>query len=410
MTWHGPTFRISDGEHIDGAWCLVRRRHDLLDEHFVEHLFVYADGLITRGGYEATDLAGLERLLATGRLALDPPHARERHDEPPKPPQRSKWETRYPEPRTDESFLAEVADKISELAGRPRARDLLWDALGAWWRDPAEATLASLRDAYLAVPAHMRVYVLGDMDQQDRPLRMLLTGLGEAVDGDGPVATEKGHEWARAYFAGLFEGESAALERQAVLHADDPEGAPRPPVVLYEAVHPGGWPAEPGDFVLRNDYDAPFTYAGRTCPTVAHGYWALSAADPADHDRILGAAGAREAQEAGGRAARRADWPGVRLAVMAGLLRAKFDQHPRLAEVLLATGEAPIVYTGSSDARFWRDEGRGGGRNWMGRLLELVRSELRAAGTVQTPAARTAETALRAATRTGSQTGENGGA
>ncbi|KIX70345.1 hypothetical protein SF23_19425, partial [Streptomyces sp. MBRL 10] len=65
-TWHGPTFRISDGGRVDGAWCLVWRRHDLLDEHFVEHRFVYADGLITCGGCDATDLAGLERLLATG--------------------------------------------------------------------------------------------------------------------------------------------------------------------------------------------------------------------------------------------------------------------------------------------------------------------------------------------------------
>ncbi|MFB6578954.1 hypothetical protein ACFCYC_16350, partial [Streptomyces sp. NPDC056402] len=89
---------------------------------------------------------------------------------------------------------------------------------------------------------------------------------------------------------------------------------------------------------------------------------------------------------------------------------AKFDQHPRLAEVLLATGEAAIVYTGISEGPFWRDEGPRGGRNWTGRLLELVRSELRRAQSGQTPAERTAATALRAATRIGSQTGENGGA
>lgn len=50
--------------------------------------------------------------------------------------------------------------------------------------------------------------------------------------------------------------------------------------------------------------------------------------------------------------------------------------YPPLAEVLAATGEAAISYTGASDAPFWRDGGSRGGRNWMGRLLELVRSEL----------------------------------
>ncbi len=404
MTWHRPTFRISDGQTIDGAWCLVWAKHDWIDEHQPEHLFIYADGRITCGSSRAADLAGLERLLATGKIALDPPRAREWPADP------SKWESRYPERRTDESFLLEVADEISRLAGRPTAGDRCWEAVRSYQAEPTEVRRARLRDAYLAVPAHLRVYVLGDMDLQDRPLRILTTDLGEPVDGDGPLVTEEMHQQALAYFTDLDEGIEQADARQALLNADDPAGAPEPPVVLHETVYPRGWPAELGDFALRNGYDAPFTYAGHTYPTVVHAYWAQSVADPADHDRIRDAVTADEAQELGGRAERRADWPGVRLAVMAGLLRAKFDQHPRLAELLVATGGAGISYTGLWEAPFWRDEGPRGGRNWMGRLLELIRSELRAAGSRQTPAERTAETALRAATRTGSQTGENGGA
>ncbi|MFI1647173.1 NADAR family protein [Streptomyces avidinii] len=373
MTWHGPTFRISDGETIDGVWCLVESKHDWLDEHHTEHLFVYADGRITRGRYEATDLAGLGRLLASGKLALDPPGVRERPAEP------SKWRSRSPEPRTDESFLLEVADEIARLAGRPTAADRCWDAIRACLAEPTQERRVRLRDAYLAVPAHRRVYVLGDMDSQDRPLRILVTDPGEAVDGDGPVVTHELHRDALAYFTDLEEGVERAEERRAVLHADDPSGAPQPPIVLHQTVYPQGPPAEPGDFALRNDHEAPFTYAGQTYPTVVHAYWALSAAAPADHDRIRSAATADEAREEGGRAARRADWSGVRLAVMAGLLRAKFDQHPDLADLLLATGEAGIRYTGFSDAPFWREEEPRGGRNWMGRLLELVRSELWAA-------------------------------
>jgi predicted NAD-dependent protein-ADP-ribosyltransferase YbiA (DUF1768 family) len=66
----------------------------------------------------------------------------------------------------------------------------------------------------------------------------------------------------------------------------------------------------------------------------------------------------------------------VRLAVMTGLLRAKFAQHIELAEILVSTGDATIRYTGLSDSPFWRDAPDSRGRNWMGRLLELTRFEL----------------------------------
>ncbi|MEV6579605.1 NADAR family protein [Streptomyces sp. NPDC051582] len=416
MTWHGPTFRISDGEQIDGTWCLVWRRYDLIAEdrpdHHPEHLFVYADGRVTPGRFDSTDLAGLGKLLASGEIALDPAAERQWPADAPK------WKSRRPEPRTDGSFLREVADEIARLAGRPTSADLLREAVRAHLRETTETSRAQLRDAYLAVPAHRRVYVLGDMERQDRPLRILTTDIGRAVDGDGPVVTQEMHRSALDYFAAVDDAVERAEAEGTARYADEPDGAPRPPVVLREVVYPNGKPAEPGDFVLRNDHESPLTYAGRTYPTVLHGYWALSSADPADHDRIRACATAREAQETGGRAARRADWPAVRLAVMAGLLRAKFEQHPRFAEILLATGEAGIHYTGFSEAPFWRADGPRGGPNWTGRLLELVRSELRAAspgragpgGPGPQAAARTAETALRAATRTGSQTGEKGGA
>ncbi|WP_078988390.1 NADAR family protein [Streptomyces sp. WM6372] len=413
MTWHGPTFRISDGEHIDGAWRLVWRTYEPAGEHHPEHLFVYADGRITIGRYEETDLAGLGRWLASGKIAATRPDPRERSAPA------STWESRAPEPLTAGSFLAEVADEIARLAGRPTAADRLREAERGYQREATEANRLLLREAYLAVPAHLRVCVLGDMDRQDRPLRVLTTDIGQAVDGDGPVVTEEMHQSARDHLAAQDEALAQAEESRAVRYADEPTGAPQPPLVLLEVVHPNGRPAELGDFVLRNDYESPVAYRGATYPTVLHGYWALSAAEPADHDRIRACATAREAQDTGGRAARRADWPALRLAVMAGLVRAKFEQHPRLAEVLLATGETGIRYTGISEAPFWRAEDPRGGRDWMGRLLELVRAELRAAAARPDPAApaggqavaaRTAETALRAATRTGSQTGEKGGA
>ncbi|WP_405713147.1 hypothetical protein OG264_29310 [Streptomyces xanthophaeus] len=122
-----------------------------------------------------------------------------------------------------------------------------------------------------------------------------------------------------------------------------------------------GRPARLGHFALRNDHEAPVTHRGQSYPTVVHGYWALSAADRTDHDLIRAAATAGEARELRGRAARREDWPAVRLRSAPSSVRR--PSRPPLSDL---------------------------------------------AG--QTPAERTAETALRAATRTGSQTGENGGA
>ncbi|MEW5529832.1 NADAR family protein [Streptomyces virginiae] len=65
---------------------------------------------------------------------------------------------------------------------------------------------------------------------------------------------------------------------------------------------------------------------------------------------------------------------------MARLLRAKYEQHPDLAAVLLATGDAALLYD-DADSGFWGENG-GRGRNWTGRLLELVRAELLAAQTL----------------------------
>ena len=83
----------------------------------------------------------------------------------------------------------------------------------------------------------------------------------------------------------------------------------------------------------------------------------------------------------------RSDWADVQLAVMARLLRHKYQTRPDLARLLIATGNGPIIYQGMhDDPRIWRgNAGKEGGapvRNWVGRLLELIRSELVAAGLV----------------------------
>ncbi|MHC5905288.1 NADAR family protein [Streptomyces sp. S6] len=360
MAWRWSTYRTVDGVRVPGAWCHVWRWGEVRGAHFVDDLSVYADGVVHCGEY--ADLAALERWLGDWRVVLTEPGAPVRT-----PPAGRAW--RWGEPRTVESFLLEVADVVEELAGRPTARRRCSEAIRRFCETPDDRALAVLREAYLRIPAHLRIYCLGDMDRLDRPLRILLAQVGELVDEF--VVTAAMREGAVAY---LREG--VAAEREPVVYADDPVVGAGPPVEVSETVYPRGWPAGPGVFMLRNDYPAPVSYGGVVYPTVSHGYWALSAADPADRTSIRTAPDVLTARKSAALAKRRPDWDGVRLAVMAGLLRAKFGQHPEMAQVLVGTGGSVLRCTGYSDSPYWRDEGGSGGRNWVGRLLELVRSEV----------------------------------
>ena len=80
----------------------------------------------------------------------------------------------------------------------------------------------------------------------------------------------------------------------------------------------------------------------------------------------------------------RGDWYQVRENIMLEVLRAKFDQHPELTELLLATGDAYLVEHTYRDA-FWADGGDGHGKNRLGILLMQVRGEKGGIGPVPRP-------------------------
>jgi ribA/ribD-fused uncharacterized protein len=141
-----------------------------------------------------------------------------------------------------------------------------------------------------------------------------------------------------------------------------------PSVVRFDK-HSGGHP------YLANDYPAPILIEGQTYPAVEHAYWALATSDPDARERITNAPTAREARKLGQAAQTRPDWNIVRLAVMPRLVREKFRQHPDLAAQLIATGDGRLVNSvDMSRSRYWG--GSREGRNWLGRMLELVRAEL----------------------------------
>ncbi|MEV7611756.1 DUF1768 domain-containing protein [Streptomyces sp. NPDC089799] len=158
----------------------------------MEDLFAFADGALRCDGL--TDVSGLKRLMLSGRISpTDPAHRN-------LPPEPSRWRSRRPAPVTPDGFILEVTDRIDALNSRPTSTDRCWDAIHRYRDEPTEPNRLALRAAYLKVPPHLRIHVLGDIDRQDRPLRILTTDTGQAVDGDGPVVTAFMHQQTLDYF------------------------------------------------------------------------------------------------------------------------------------------------------------------------------------------------------------------
>lgn len=336
-------------------------------DYFLTDLLIYADGSIWC--WEWVDLDGLRDKLASGWVATSfetGARASAHHV--------GSW--RFADPRSGmkpEWLLGEVADEIDKLNGRPDSTGRCLLALDRYLQSRAEEDRSALCAAYEAIPEHLRRYALGDMDRKDTPLKILCAGIGGQVEHySGPMTvTEEMHRRTLEYFAGR---QATREEQKQRAYPDGPEDPESPTVHLNQVVYPRGWPENPGRLALRNEYPAPVTVDSVTYPTVVHAYWALAAADPGTAERIRSSDRPYDAEQLARQAIIRADWPAVRIAVMARLLRTKFVQHPQLAETLLATGDGRIEYTGTG-SEHW-NAGRGHGRNWMGRLLEMIRSEI----------------------------------
>jgi ribA/ribD-fused uncharacterized protein len=72
----------------------------------------------------------------------------------------------------------------------------------------------------------------------------------------------------------------------------------------------------------------------------------------------------------------RRDWKSVKVGIMREVVRAKFNQHDDIRQILLSTGDAKIVEHTENDS-YWGDGGDGSGKNMLGRILMEIREELR---------------------------------
>ena len=79
------------------------------------------------------------------------------------------------------------------------------------------------------------------------------------------------------------------------------------------------------------------------------------------------------------KAAIRPDWDAIKDDVMYRAVRRKFEQHPELKTMLLATGDEDIIESAPTDT-YWGVGRDGTGQNKLGKIIARIRDELRAAG------------------------------
>lgn len=131
-----------------------------------------------------------------------------------------------------------------------------------------------------------------------------------------------------------------------------------------------------GDFAfMSNFFKCKVTYNGLTYATNENAYQAQKTLDE-DIRKEFTTMEPGNAKKRGRLLDLRPEWEDVKIDIMREIVKAKFDQHPDLAELLLNTGNRLIV-----EGNVWKDTfwgvSRGKGKNWLGRILMETRNELR---------------------------------
>lgn len=121
---------------------------------------------------------------------------------------------------------------------------------------------------------------------------------------------------------------------------------------------------------LSNMYPSPIIINGLHFTCVESAFQSFKTLDPEIRKQFQSLSG-KEAKALGRRIELRDDWNKIRVEIMKGLIRAKF-QNPILSEKLIAITE-PIVEDNTWNDRFW-GKCNGEGQNQLGRILEAERT------------------------------------
>lgn len=130
---------------------------------------------------------------------------------------------------------------------------------------------------------------------------------------------------------------------------------------------------------LSNFYMEKLQFDGIVYPSAEHAYQAQKTLEDSWRTKIANLESASRAKQLGRMVPLRPDWEEHKTDIMRNILRAKFDKHTYLATLLLQTGEAELIEGNYWGDDFWGMVNAGGnlhGKNWLGKLLMEVRSEL----------------------------------
>ena len=178
MSISNRTYRmLEDGSRIEGTWRHVFIKNG--STFYLSDLKIYADGLIDCWGL--VDLEGFREKVAQGWVATEPPDGAQAVAY-----NLSTWEFKDPEGLPVSLLVAEVEDTMAELQGRPTSSERFAALLDEFLLDPSDANRPTLREAYLAIPEHMRRFVLHDQDMKDWPAQILAGDLGDLVPSLDP--------------------------------------------------------------------------------------------------------------------------------------------------------------------------------------------------------------------------------
>ena len=128
---------------------------------------------------------------------------------------------------------------------------------------------------------------------------------------------------------------------------------------------------------LSNFHSAEVTYDGLTYPTSEAAFQSAKCLNKEERIPFTEQKNPVLVKQMGKKVKLRSDWNYVKVGIMEKIVRAKFTAHPDLAEMLVATGNLPIMEGNTWRDTFWGvDAKTGKGENHLGEILMKVRAEL----------------------------------
>lgn len=128
-------------------------------------------------------------------------------------------------------------------------------------------------------------------------------------------------------------------------------------------------------YFLSNFYEIPVIFDGITYQNNEAAFQAQKCSVYNDRKQFS-FLNASEAKKLGRKVSLRPDWEEVKIGIMREIVREKFEQHPKLAEKLLATGDSYLEEGNTWGDRVWGTV-NGQGANNLGRILMEIREELK---------------------------------